>query len=68
MSVHDTAYVGRQYMNILFSRVVSRGPLSQINRESFSEHSAETAIPEKPWSFLTHVGSGLDFGALLLLF
>ena len=55
-------------MNILLSRVVSRGPLFQINRESFSEQSAETAIPEKPWSFLTHVGLGLDFGTLLLPF
>ncbi len=52
---------------ISFSRVVSRGPISQVNRETFSEHSAETAIPEKSWSFLTHDGSGLLSGGLLLL-
>ena len=36
-----TAYVGRQYMLLIFASFFSRGPISQLNRETFSERSAK---------------------------
>ena len=43
-----TAYVDVSTWKFYFREVFLAAPLSQINRESFSEHVAETAVPEKP--------------------
>jgi len=43
-----TAYVDVSTWKFYFRELFLAAPLSQINRESFSEHVAETAVPEKP--------------------
>ena len=43
-----TAYVDVSTWKFYFCEVFLAAPLSQINRESFPEHVAKMAVPEKP--------------------
>jgi hypothetical protein len=52
-----TLYVARQYVKILFLRVVSRGPLSERNQEGFSNASPKWRSKESV-VILTHVAFG----------